>query len=62
VEDQAEETEMNREEREQFVRHQVFAEGTWEAAVQAIVDRWESDVEQSRSDAAAIERTIHTEY
>jgi hypothetical protein len=57
---------MNREEREKFVRGQVFAEGTWEAAVQAIVDRWEEDAEKSREEgleAGAIsERIIHTEF
>lgn len=44
---------MNREEREKFVRGHVFAEGTWEAAVQAIVDRWENDVEENRANAAS---------
>ena len=57
---------MNREEREKFVRGQVFASGPWEDAVQAIVNRWEEDAEQVRAegldDGAAGERIIHIEF
>lgn len=38
---------MTREQREQFVREQIFAYGTWEEAVQRIVDRWESDADDA---------------
>lgn len=40
---------MTREQREQFVRHQIFQGqifemGTWESVVQNIVNRWEADL------------------
>lgn len=34
---------MTREEIENFVRGQIFNNGSWEHAVQAIADRWEAD-------------------
>lgn len=35
---------MTREQREQFVRDQIFQINTWEEAVQRIVDCWEDDL------------------
>jgi hypothetical protein len=42
---------VTRDERERFVRSQIFNNGSWEQAVQTIVDRWEQDVELNRRDA-----------
>lgn len=44
---------MNREEREKFVRRQIVITGAWESVVQAIVNRWEDDIEENRMNAAS---------